>query len=224
MYKRIFPWIVFNTDNATGGGTGTPPAQETKPEIDGETFDFPLATAIDAMTPEQKAEYWRHQSKKQQRDAAEYRKLGTPADLQKLATDAETARLAALSDQERAVEAARAEARAEGAKAYLHDAVQSHIVAITKGPSESYEDAVTRVQSALAFADVNLFTSTDGTLDAAKIQQFAQSIAPVAANGQPQHGSDPLHLVLGSSTPAPQTSGGSVAQYEQAARERFAKK
>lgn len=224
MFKHLSPWIVFNTDPDNGGGGD----QVQKPTIDGETFDFPLATPVANMTPEQAGEYWRHEAKKAHKSAAGYQKLGSVEDVKAKISAADAAAQAALSDQERAITTARTEAEGEGfAKArekFARPAVEGLLVASTRGAGETIDAATARVRGALEFVDVQKFITDDGELDAKKVETFAQSLGSGAGNGGHQQGGDSLHQVLGAGGSTTEGAGGSVAAYEEAARKRFAPK
>jgi len=224
MFKPLAPWIVFNTESNPEGG-GTPPAQDTKPVLDGETFDFPLATPTSSMTPAQVAEYWRHEAKKAHKESSGYKKLGTVSDVQTKITAADNAAQAALSDQERAVHTAREEGKtagfAEARDKFAPAAVEGLLIASARAAGETLDDARTRVQAALAFVDVQKFITDDGALDATKVETFAQTLGTGAGGGEPQPVSDPLHQVLGSSNTHQQASAGSVDAYEAQVLERL---
>lgn len=226
MFKPFSPWIVFNTEpDATGGGSGN---QDQKPTIDGETFDFPLATPVANMTPEQAGEYWRHEAKKAHKASDAYKKLGTVDDVRSKITAADAAAAAALTDQERALNEARTEADTagftRGRDKFARPAVEGLLVASTRGAGETIEAATARVRGALEFVDVTKFITDDGDLDAKKVETFAQSLGSGAGNGGHQTGGDPLHQVLGTQGQSPEGAGGSVASYEEAARKRYAPK
>jgi hypothetical protein len=183
---------------------------------------FPQKTAVADMTPEQKAAYWHNQSKTQQKDADAFKKIGkTPAEIQKLIDDAEAARIAALSDADKALEKAKQEAAAGASHKFLAPAIEGQVVALTRGANETPEDALARVKGALKYIDATKFLDANGDLDAAEIQTFAQSIAPVAGGGQNPQSGDLLHQVFGGATPPSGESGGSVAAYREAAAKRL---
>lgn len=206
--------------STTDEGTGNPPAQDApKPTIDGESFDFPSGTPVSSMTPEQKAEYWRHEAKKKQALLKPYEKLGPLENLTQKLSAADAAAQAALSEQERAVVAARTEGESAGfAKArelYAAGAIEASLVTLTRGNGETLEDASTRVQGALKFADVTKFISENGALDTEAIQTFAKSLGQTDSNGGNQQG-DPLAGVLRRQAQIPTGQGGSVRQIEEA--------
>lgn len=224
MWHR--PWLRFidPVDGAQGGAPN---------DGDGD-LGFPKDTPVDDMEPEQRAAYWRHEAKKQQkeRDAADkrakaYEKFGSVEDLQSAADAAEQARQAALGDNERALETARAQARQEGAQEaaqrHLAVAVTGMLIAHTKGAQESFEAAQERVSGAIEFADLTKFIGENGALDAEKVQTFAKSIGSADSDGNGGQ-SFPLYDAMqrqGLPTPG---SAGSVAQQEQAIYDRLTSK
>ncbi|MGO2188190.1 MAG: hypothetical protein ACTH4Y_08075 [Microbacterium gubbeenense] len=220
-HRRIPPYVRF-----LEGENDTPPAP--KPGDKQEDLGFPPATPLEEMTLEQKAAYWRNESKKQQRRADKFEGLGDPADIRARITAAdeatEQARLDALSDNEKAIEEARKEGReaglTEGSGTWLKDAVQARVALLTQAPGESAEDVETRVNGVLTYIDAKQFVGDDGALDNDKLTNFAKSLGSgVTASSAPA--GDPLlgHLQR-QTTPAPGT-GGSVTAIEQAAYDRI---
>lgn len=234
MFKKKPPYLMFNgpAGEPAGGGNGpaTPPAGVTPDPQDGndgvtpppaDDPGFPANTPLTDMTAEQRAAYWRAESKKHQKTAESYTKTGLTADeVQGVADKREQDRLAALSDAERAAETARAEGRAQAESSHLAFAVEAQVAAMTMRPGEDYAAAVTRVKSALTFVDVTKFTGDDGRLDAAKIQSFATSLGQSVPAPTPQPGGDPLsHVLSGHQSQSP--SSGSVEDYEKATYSRL---
>lgn len=223
------PWFRY-VDPVDGAGAGTP-----KPGDDGGDLGFPKDTPTDQMTPEQKAAYWHHQSKVQQKkfeDADKklgaYSKFGTVDELQAAADAAEQARRDGLDDNQRALEQARADAKAEGAREagakLLSAALTGMLIAHTKGAQESFEDASKRVAGAIEFADLTKFVGADGELDAEKVQTFAKSIGSADSDSTPAPSGLTLAAVMQGQTLPPSGSTGSVAQMEQAAYDRLKSK
>lgn len=112
MFKRfVNPHLVFNDADLEGGGSGTPAGTD---EGAGKTkgAEFPADTAVNDMTPEEQAAYWKHQSRKHEDRVKAFGKV-TPEQAIKAAEDQEEARKKALSDTDRAVEEAREAGRKE---------------------------------------------------------------------------------------------------------------
>lgn len=206
-------------EGAEGATITDPPADED--------LGFPKDTPVDQMTPDQKAAYWHNQTKVQQRaredaekKARAYEKFGKPEDLQAAADAAEQARLDALGDNDRAIEeakaTARAEALAESKNQNLDIAVKGMLIALTKGATESFEDATSRVEGAIEFADLTKFVGENGTLDAAKVQTFAKSIGSTDSGGSAGEGFGLFNAMQSQSLPTPGATG-SVAAIEEAA-------
>jgi hypothetical protein len=211
----------FNDDQGAPGGTGTPPAQEQNPTgTPGGADDpgFPANTPVAQMTAEQQAAYWRDQSKKQQSLAEKFAKLGDFDTVKKALDDAEASRQSALTEQQKAVEAAEAAAKTAGYEEardkFARPAVAAILLARTKRADEKDEDATARVKGVVDALNVAAFLDEHGVLDAAKVETFAQSLAPTDSNGgSGQHG-DPLADVLRRQSPTPVGSGGSVKAIE----------
>ena len=232
MFKKKPPYLRFVTlpgDSPTGGDT--PPAGDNPADgaQDGEQPNtppaddpgFPANTPVAEMTAEQRAAYWRAESKKHQKIADSYTKTGVSAeDVRAFADKREQDRQAAMSDADRAAEAARAAGRAEAETSHLTSAVEAQVAAMTMRPGEDFAAATARVKGALEFVDVRRFVDENGVLDANKIQTFAGSLGTSAPAEAPQPGGDPLTRVLmGHQPPAP--SSGSVDAYEAAAYKRL---
>lgn len=221
MFNRRPPFLVFNEPEANG--SSNPPAPLTDEQFL-EQNGFPRNTATDDMTPDQKAAYWRNESKKHQADAkakdkdlAKWSGLGDFDTISQSISDADEQRRSALSDQQKAVEDAEKSARsagyAEARDKFAKPALQAILVNKTKGAAESDEDAATRVNGILAVLDVQAFIGDDGGLDAAKVDTFAQSLAPKDGNGAQQQG-DPLADVLRRQQESANGHAGSVASME----------
>lgn len=218
--RRIPPYLRF-----AEGENDTPPAAPA------DDLGFPAATPVDDMTADQKAAYWRHEAKKQQKRADKFDKLGDPdkirADLDAAEQAAEDARRAAQSEHERALEDARKEGRdeaaAEASGKWLKDAVQSHIALLAQAPGETPEDTRTRVNGVLQYIDPTQFIGDDGALDADKLTNFANSLG-TGAPATPEPSGNPLLTVLRRQNTPEQGAGGSVASFEQAAYDRLKKK
>lgn len=201
------------------------PNEDPKP--DESNLGFPKDTPVEQMKPEEQAAYWKNQSKTQQRAREEaeraktaYSKFGTVEELQSAADAADAARIAALDDNQRAIEAAKTAAKAEAAAEFgnkhLGTAVKGLLIALTKGASETFEAATSRVEGAIEFADLTKFVGEDGELDAAKVQTFATSIGSKDSGGTGSEGFPLFEAMQRQSTPAPGGTG-SVAAIEAAA-------
>lgn len=202
-----------------------------------EDLGFPKDTPVEQMEPEQKAAYWKHQSKVQQKkfeDAERaknaYEKFGTVEDLQGAADAAEQARLDALGDNEKAIEVARAAGKAEGAQEatqgsakLLGAAIKGMLIAHTKGAQESFEDASKRVSGAIEFADLTKFVGDNGDLDAEKVQTFAKSIGSTDSDGSTSGGFPLFDAMQRQGLPTPGSTG-SVAAMEQQVYDRLKSK
>lgn len=224
-------------DPVPGAEAGTPPAPGAPvptPPPATDDLGFPKDTPVDQMTPDQKAAYWHNQSKVQQkaREEAEksanaYKKFGSVDELQSAADAAEAARVAALDDNQKAIEAAKAAAKAEaiaehGSK-HLGTAVKGMLIALTKGASETFEAATSRVEGAIEFADLTKFVGENGELDAAKVQTFATSIGSTDSGGTPPESFQLFDAMQRQNVPAPGSTG-SVEAMEKATYDRLTSK
>jgi hypothetical protein len=198
-----------------GGGGGGEPV-----ELDGETFDFPTATAVKDMKPEQAAEYWRHQSKVQQKAAEANPRREKYQQYKSDSEELARLRLEQLPKDEREQQEALDEARREGenigAQRYLRDAIFGRIMGITG----LEDDAVT---AALEPVDPTYFIDDEGNLDAEKITKFSGSLAQ--GSGGQGHVPDPVRDAVKRQRPAGEGGGGqSMQERRQAARDRMTKK
>jgi hypothetical protein len=227
------PWLVFNAPPATGG---TVDRSTLTPEDFLTQFGFPKDTATDDMTDAQKAAYWRDKSKGFQRDSeakdrelSQWKGLGEFDAVSTTVTTAEQERQKNLTDAQRAQEeaqraeqAARTAGEAVARQKFLGTAVRSSLVALTRGPNETPEDAAKRVNGALEFVDVARFLNDQGDLDESRLGTFAESIgAPSAGAGAP---GDPLHVIMQRQSAPPAGSSGSVADARARTKERLSKK
>jgi hypothetical protein len=212
-------FMAPKADPAGGGGGGGGGADDQTVEFDGEKFAFPAKTAVADMTPEQKAEYWRHEAKKQQGKAPK-----KPADYDQLQADAaELARIRAEQtpkDQREAQERldeARREGENIGAQRYLGDAIFGRIQGITGLDDDVLNDALEPV-------DPTYFVDAEGNLDAEKIKKFAGTLAQ--GSGGQGNVPDPVRDVVRRQQPAGGggTGGQSMQERREAARERMTPK
>jgi len=201
-----------------GGGGGGGGGDDQSVELDGEKFAFPAKTAVADMTPDQRAEYWRHEAKKQQSKAPK-----KPKDYDQLAADsAELARIRAeqtpkeqREEQER-LDEARREGENTGAEKYLKDAVQGKFQALT-GMKDEDADKV------FAHLDVRSFVDDEGNLDADAIADYASTHGSVGEGGG--HGPDPVRDAVRRQRPAGAGGGGqSMRERREAEAARLTKK
>lgn len=203
--------VSVDPPDGGGGGDGDKPKDEV--ELDGEKFKFPTETAVDAMTPEQAKEYWRHEAKKQQKKKAE-----PPADYAQLKADSE--KLAKLEqeklpEQERLIAQARDEARREGevigSERYLIEAVKGRFQALTKKKDEE-------VETAFAHVDAQSFVDDKGNLDVEAIKKFAATFGTGSGADN-----DPVREALNRTRPAGGGGGESIAERRKATRDKLTK-
>ncbi len=202
--------LRFVTD--PDGGTGA----TDEVELDGEKFAFPTKTPVADMTPEQAAEYWRHQSKVQQKRGA------TPpadyAELQQAKKDLEELRRGQLDDHQREVEEAREQARREGenigSEKYLADAVKAKFQLLTQKTDEE-------VATAFAHVDPKSFTDANGEIVADKLQAFAEVFGTPGSSSTQQQ--DPVAAALARQRAAGGGTGSSIADKRKATRESLTK-
>ena len=193
--RHKFLRFIESAGAATPEGGSAGSAGTATPTVDThEGYDFPDNTAISDMTTEQKAEYWRHKSRKH--EDAEKRLQTTLAsqsdyaDLKKAAEDAHTA---SLSDQEKLVEQARLEGENLGADKYRGIAVKYALraAATAAGIPAAKEGEEDLLGAILDTLDTTKLLTDDGEVDEAKV---AKIVAPFAhqPQGESRQGEDPF--------------------------------
>lgn len=144
---------------------------------------FPAETPVSEMTPEQKAEYWKHKARKHEATAK------ARADYDDLRSQLEELQKQKLTAEEQAVEAAREEGRREGATSTAEKltrvAVRAEVRAVlaASGVDES-DETTSAVDALLESLDVSKLTTDDG-VDTEKI---AQIVRPLVSSGTARQG------------------------------------
>jgi 3-oxoacyl-ACP reductase-like protein len=184
---------------APAAPAGTEPAED---------LGFPANTPVAQMDAPAQANYWRHQSKVQQR---RYEALGVSAEqveeLRRKATEFDTLTAASQTDQQRAVAEAEARVRAEVAAQYATQLVDVSITAAVAGRMPADQLA-----TALAPVDRRWFLTADGAVDAEKVTAYATQLAGAAA---PVRSTPPNHGAGFRTAPPP---SGAAAGVEEARR------
>jgi hypothetical protein len=207
--------LMFNqTPDPEAGGGSTPPGGTTPPAptppagstpnnvLDGETFDFPANTPLTEMTPEQRAEYWRKQSKQQQK-IADGRK-----DYDAIKTERDTLVATHSTDEDKAIADAKTAGAAEATTKLLKTAVRGHLRALTGRP-------VADIDKALEFVDVTKFTGESGDLDDVKLNDFAGTLGTGAPGNEGTPPIDPVREALDRQQRGGPPTGGSIAAQEE---------
>jgi hypothetical protein len=160
------PRLVFNgTGDGGEGGNSTP-----KPFVDegGTEWGFPAETRTEDMSPEQKAEYWRHKAKKHEKNRK-------PEDFDTLAEKArkfDEQQDASKPPEQKTIDDAVARGRAEGRSSLLPDAVIGHLRA--ERPNLTVEQATEIVED----LDLSKFTDENGRLNIEKVTKLAAKFTP----------------------------------------------
>jgi hypothetical protein len=150
-------------DGDTGGGTGGAPQVNE--------HGFPDRTPVADMAPEQQAAYWKHQARKHEdrvRALGDYEQIKTERD--RLKAEHQTADEKALEDaQKAAADAARADERGKYAPRLF--AAEFRAAAAGRIPAE-------KLAAIIEPLDTTKFLTPDGEVDADKVKQFVDGIAP----------------------------------------------
>lgn len=166
--------MVADDDNDGGGNepvaepgaeAGNDPGDEGGKDDDGGDKGFPENTPLSDMTDVQKAAYWRHESKKQERIATEERSAKA-----KLQADLDEAKRQTLSDEERALADAKAQGRGEATAEAR--AEQLPMIALyelrLRGMSAEEAGEVVEV------LDLSKLAREDGSLDSDRLDSLVQ--------------------------------------------------
>lgn len=162
------------------GGNGDPAGDDNGPALN--EHGFPDKTPVKDMTEGQQAAYWRHQARKH-----EDRVKGM-ADYDAIRAERDRLRASTQTDAEKAVEKAREEAReaalAEARSATLPALVRAEFKAAAAGriPAD-------KLAGILEPLDLTKFLAADGgEVDADKVQQYVDGIAPADGKKWPDTG------------------------------------
>jgi hypothetical protein len=191
---RTLPRHRFTRTSAEGGGggapagtdAGTPPAggagTEGNPpagppmakDEQGNDLGYPLNTAVAEMTDGQRANYWRFESKKQQKAREDAERKLTAQNGSASGTVPDQQKQNAQPD-DKAVQARIDEARREGQR----DAV---VIALTTS-LQMRERTKDEIDELLGVVDPNKFLGDDGKVDSTKVANYISRVAPVGTAG-----------------------------------------
>ena len=151
----------------------TPPA--APPAATPADLGFPANTPVVEMTLEQQVAYHRHQSRKHEERATEYRTAAggkTAAEVRADLEAAEAARVAGLSAQEQALETAKQEARQNAAREYAPKAARTAFeFALSHLKDEDRAELIDTL-------DLTKVITDSGDVDTAKVRSIVEKIAP----------------------------------------------
>lgn len=170
---------------------------------------FPGGTPVDQMTEPQKAAYWRHESKKQQKINESHRDYD---ELKAQAAELATIKAANATEQEKAVEQARREGENIGAERYLREAVKGRFQALTGKTSAE-------VDTTFAHVDPKSFTDDKGEILADKLQTFAATFVTKAGGSGDEP--DPVRAALERQRGGGSGGAGSIAELQAQRREKL---
>lgn len=149
------------------------PVEATDPET-GIGLGFPAETRVDDMTDAQKAAYWRHQTKVQQKRV--------PSNLEQLQADAaELARIrqSQQTPAEQQIQKAREETALATRKEVSKESALTNlrILLHTRGKSE------TEIDGLVKYVNTESFLTQDGKVDTASVIAYADGIVPATSAG-----------------------------------------
>lgn len=209
--------LRFNTDDESG----SKPVVKTEEEL-----GFPPNTKPEDMTPDQQLAYWQNDAAKWKSLSRKHEGRAKPSDFDSIAADAQKWREQQEQNQspdERALNEARSTGRREGAGTLLHDAVRAELKA--QRPHMTTEE----LNEFLEDVALDKFLGQDGRLDTERVERLAGKLAaapkpegdtPPAAD--PPAGGSALGDVLRRTTAPPKDHAGSVDEYRNRERERYA--
>lgn len=183
LHRGIFGGHVMTAEEGVQGG---PPADEYTDPDTGERYGFRQGVAIKDLPDDQKAEYWRHKSRKHEARAnatSDYDAIKAERDQLKAASMTEADKVTAA-----AIKEAVAKATAETAAKFRGDIVRARI----ESALASRNVDATRAAALVGPLDTNYFLAADGGVDADKVSSYADGIAvgrPDPDTGQGRRGS-----------------------------------
>lgn len=156
-----------------------PPADPPPPTDRG----FPANTPVAQMTPEQHAAYERHQARKHEGRATEYRTASggrTPAEVKAALEEYDALKRDTMTERERAVEDAKREARESTAREFGTKSVRTAFeLALRNLPEQDRKDFIEDL-------DLSRFLTDSGDVDTAKVLTRAEKIAPTDKDQGPR--------------------------------------
>lgn len=132
------------------------------------------------MKSAEQVAYYKHQARKHEERATEYRTAAGGKTAAEVKTDLEAAAALArekLSDHEKAVEDAKASARAEVAGEYGPKAARAAIKLLLGDMPDAEQEAE------IELLDLSKFVTDSGDVDTAKVRRAAEKIAPAGKDG-----------------------------------------
>lgn len=133
---------------------------------------FPEATPVKDMTAEHQAAYWKHHARQHEAKAK------ARDDYDAIKAELDTLKAATLTDAEKAVEEARTAARAEGERAATDKYAAALVKAKIEGALAGKQFPADQIGGHVEFLDASKFLAANGEVDADKVQQYIDSIAP----------------------------------------------
>ena len=211
--------LRFNADGESGGSTPPPAPTAAGAPVALNAHGYPDGTPVVEMPAEQQAAYWKHKARKHERRAR-------PDDIDDTVADAAKWRAQQAGNQspdEKAAQDARDAGRREGAASLLHDAVRAELKA--QRPHMTTDE----LDEFLEDVALEKFLGTDGRLDTDRVGRLAGKLAtdPGAGGGAPPepapaNGGQLLGGVLSRTVAPPKGNAGSVADYREREKARYA--
>lgn len=151
------------------------PAEAT--DEDGVGLGFPKDTAVDKMTADQKANYWRNQSKVQQKRV--------PADLDKLQQDAQAWReyQAAQNQQQNGQQQQNTPTREQIEAEIRADVSRDAALAILRTNLHTRGKNAEEIDDLLQYVAPDAFLTAEKKVDAAKVTTYLDRVAPSGSGG-----------------------------------------
>lgn len=157
-----------NDPGGTGDGTDDPPSMFTDPDT-GETYAFPSNTKVSDMTAEQKAEYWKHNSRRWETRAK------AASDYEAVKAERDRLKQVGMTADEKAIEdarkGAREEALRESAVSMAEELLRARLSA--RGKKDDEIDAALRYVNLAKFVD-----DQTGKVNRDEITKFVDASAP----------------------------------------------
>lgn len=189
MFTKKNPWLfalMCATDGGDGGGAGDgqqqadsgsqpgEPGAGAQPPATGEgDRGYPANTPVKDMTDAQQAAYWRFHSQKWEGRAK------SREDYDSIKSELDQLKQEQMSDHEKALEQAKKDGRAEAGVEFGTKLAHATLQGALQGKGFSAE----QVSARLEFADMTKFLTSDGEVDADKVNTFLGGIDPVEGAG-----------------------------------------
>lgn len=173
FHRAVFGDARMVEDPSAGGDNppASPPPSGGEPGQVGPN-GYPEATPVKDMSAEHQAAYWKHHSRQWENKAKDRDDYDT------IKSELDTLRAASLTEAEKALDEARTTARSEGEKAATDKYAAALVKAEIKAALAAKQYPADQIGGHVEYLDAPKFLTANGEVDADKVQQYVDSIAP----------------------------------------------